>query len=134
MLRVSLLLLLFYAGTAAAHGPDNRPAPGQRAPVATYGSVQAARDDAVEMELAVDGQTIKLFVTNSDGNPVNLDIAEAKAFITSAGRNSWCVLQPAGMNMLSGEAEFVRDPAMRVDISLRLPGRKPINQNFKPFK
>ncbi len=82
----------------------------------------------------MEGQTIKLFVSDSDGNPVDIDIAEAKAFISSAGKTSWFALQPAGMNMLSGEGDFIHDPGMRVDITLRLPGRKPINQDFRPFQ
>jgi len=136
MFRVITLALLFLAGTAMAHGPENKPDLGRRAPTSSFDSTatSGAEDNAIKMDLAVEGQTIKLFVSDADGNPVDIDIAEAKAFISSAGKTSWFSLQPAGMNMLSGEGDFIHDPGMRVDITLRLPGRKPINQDFRPFK
>ncbi|GMQ89443.1 MAG: hypothetical protein BMS9Abin09_0929 [Gammaproteobacteria bacterium] len=136
MFRVIALALLVFTGTATAHGPENEPDLGWRGPASSFDSAASSRneDDAIKMDLAVDGQTIKLFVSDADGNPVNIDIAEAKAFISSAGKTSWFSLRPAGMNVLSGEGDFVRDPGMRVDITLRLPGRRPINQDFRPFQ
>ncbi|HED19148.1 MAG TPA: hypothetical protein ENI74_06565 [Gammaproteobacteria bacterium] len=136
MLRSIVLTLLFFAGTAAAHGPENKPDLGWRGPVSSFDPAASPDDkkDTIHMDLAVDGQTIKLFVSDADGNPVNIDIAEAKAFISSAGKTSWCALQPAGMNMLTGKGDFIHDPGMRVDITLRLPGRRPINKNFRPFQ
>ena len=136
MFRVLALALLVFAGTATAHGPEKKPDLGWRSPVSSFDPATSSKneDDAIKMDLAVDGQTIKLFVSDADGNPVNIDIAEAKAFISSAGKTSWFALRPAGMNVLSGEGDFVPDPGMRVDITLRLPGRRPINQDFRPFK
>ncbi len=136
MFRVIALALLFLSGTAAAHGPENKPDLGWRGPTSSFdpGATSGAEDNAIKMDLAVEGQTIKLFISDADGNPVDIDIAEAKAFISSAGKTSWFSLQPAGMNMLSGEGDFIHDPGMRVDITLRLPGRKPINQDFRPFQ
>ncbi len=136
MFRGIALALLFLAGTATAHGPENKPDLGWRAPVSAFDPAASSgnKNEAIKMDLAVDGQTIKLFVSDADGNPVNIDIAEAKAFISSAGKTSWFALRPAGMNVLSGEGDFVHDPGMRVDITLRLPGRRPINRDFRPFK
>jgi len=130
------LALLVVAGAATAHGPEKKPDLGWRNPASSFDPATSSesKDNAIQMDLAVDGQTLKLFVSDADGNPVNIDIAEAKAFISSAGKTSWFALRPAGMNVLSGEGEFVRDPDMRVDITLRLPGRRPINQDFRPLK
>ena len=134
MFRVIALALLFLSGSAMAHGPEKKPDLGWRSPVSSFDPATTASNDAIKMDLAVDGQTIKLFVTDADGNPVDIDIAEAKAFISSAGKTSWFSLRPAGMNVLSGEGDFIHDPDMRVDITLRLPGRRPINKDFRPFK
>ncbi|GEM_PF-5696499 len=136
MSRAITPLLVFLCGTAAAHGPENRPDLDWRGPVSSFdpSTATTAHADTVKLDLDIDGQTIKLFVSDGEGNPVDVGIAEAKAFITSAGKTSWCTLQPAGMNMLSGEGAFTREPATRIDISLRLPGRKPINQDFRPFR
>jgi len=105
MFRVIALALLFLSGAAMAHEPDNKPDLGWRGPGSSFDPATTASDDAIKMNLAVDGQTIKLFVTDSDGNPVDIDIAEAKAFISSAGKTSWFSLRPVGMNVLSGEGE-----------------------------
>lgn len=134
MFGVIALMLLFFTGAAAAHEPGNKPDLGWRGPVSSFDPVAPSRNDAITMDLIVDGQTIKLFVSDTEGNPVDIDIAEAKAFISSAGKTSWCSLRPAGMNMLSGEGNFVGAPGMRVNITLRLPGRRPINKDFRPFK
>ncbi len=136
MFRVIALALLFLAGAAMAHGPEKKPDLGWRAPVSSFDPAESSgnKDDTIKMDLKVDGQTIKLFVSDAEGNPVDIDIAEAKAFISSAGKTSWFSLRPLGMNVLSGEGDFIRDPDMRVDITLRLPGRRPINQDFRPLK
>jgi len=134
MFKLLVFAATFYAAMALAHGPAKKPDYGWRAPVSSFnGSGVSAKND-IKMDLAVNGQMIKLFVTDGEGNPVSIDIAEAKAFVSSAGKTSWFSLRPAGMNMLSGEGNFVPAPGMRVDITLRLPGRKPINKEFKPLQ
>jgi len=136
MFRLMVLALLSYSGLATAHEPENKPDLGWRGPVSSFdpAAPSAGEENAIKMDLTVEGQTIKLLVSDAEGNPVNIDIAEAKAFISSAGKTSWCSLRPAGMNMLTGEGDFDHDPDMRVDITLRLPGRRPINQDFRPLK
>ncbi len=134
MLKLFVIAIVLYGSMAQAHEPEKKPDYGWRAPVSSFDTANSSPEDVIKMDLSVNGQTIKLFITDGEGNPVSIEIAEAKAFISSAGKTSWCELRPAGMNMLSGEGVFVPDPGMRVDITLRLPGRKPINKEFKPLQ
>ncbi len=134
MFRVFALILLLLTGTALAHGPEKGPDLRWRSPVLSFDPGAPPKSNAVKLDLAVDGQTIKLFVTDVYGNPVDIDIAEAKVFISSAGKTSWFSMRPASMNMLSGEGDFVRDADMRVDVTLRLPGQKPITKVFWPLR
>ena len=128
------LLGVTFSATALAHGPEKPPALGWQPPVSAFDPSEPAREDTIKLDLKVEGDTLKLFVTDSYGNPVDIDIAEAKALVSSAGKTTWFSLQPSGMNMLSGRGKFEHDPAMRVDITLRLPGRKPLNKDFRPLQ
>lgn len=134
MLRLLVFSAMLSITAAQAHGPEKKPDYGWRAPVSSSGSAKPAANAAIKMDLIVEGQIIKLFITDSEGEPVAIDIAEAKAYISSAGKTSWLSLRPAGMNILSGEGDFVADSEMRVDITLRLPGRRPINKDFRPLQ
>ena len=134
MKRLLVILVVTFPVTALAHGPEKKPALGWQPPVSTFDSSTPAQGDTIKLDLKVEGDTLKLFVTDSYGNPVDIDIAEAKALVSSAGNTTWFSLQPAGMNMLSGRGEFQHDPAMRVDITLRLPGREPLNRDFRPLQ
>ena len=84
--------------------------------------------------MSIESQEIRLYITNKFGEPVNTDMAEAKAFISSGGKTSWLMLAPAGGNTISGRGDFIRSAEMRVDIILRLPGEKPINKEFYPLQ
>ncbi|MFQ5644627.1 MAG: hypothetical protein ACE5FQ_13160 [Thiogranum sp.] len=134
MKRLITLLGVTFSATALAHGPEKTPALDWRAPVSAFDPSAPAQNETVRLDLKVEGDTLKLFVTDSYGNPVDVDIAEARALVSSAGKTTWFSLRPAGMNMLSGSGEFEHDPAMRVDITLRLPGRRPLNRDFRPFQ
>ena len=127
-------------GMAIAHGPGGS---GQSyeadAPVIKFGgedpfsSLPVTQSDS-RMIMSVEGQRISLQITSQYGDPVVTDLAEAKAFVTSGGKTSWLRLTPAGGNTLSGEGDFIHTPGMRVDITLRLPGKKPVNQEFYPLQ
>lgn len=134
MKHLLALLSVTFSATVPAHGPEKKPALEWQPPVSAFDPSGPAQADTIKLELKVRGDTLKLFVTDSYGDPVDVDIAEARALVSSAGKTTWFSLQPAGMNMLSGRGEFEQDPAMRVDITLRLPGRKPLNRDFRPFQ
>jgi hypothetical protein len=127
-------------GVALAHGPGGG---GQSyeadAPRIKLGSEDPFSNLPVSqsrsgIKMSVEGQSISLHITDEYGEPVNTDLAEAKVFITSGGKTSWLRLIPAGGNTLSGEGEFISSPEMRADVTLRLPGKKPVNQEFYPLK
>ena len=84
--------------------------------------------------MVVTEQTIRLTIKGSDGEPMDLELAEANAFVSSGDDASIVHLSPVGGNVLAGEGNFIARPDMRVDVTLRLPGRRPINKDFYPLR
>lgn len=134
MKRLLFLPGVITAGLVMAHGPEGGPSLEWRPPVGSFDATDADPDGNVQLDLEVDGRTLKLFVRDHYGEPLTLDIAEARAFVSSDGQTTSFMLRPAGMNMLSGQGDFEPKPGMRVDISLRLPGRRPISRDFHPLR
>jgi len=132
--------LLAVQGVSLAHGPGG----GGRsfeaeAPAVKFGSIDPfsrlhASSSKPGIALSVEGQTISLSISNQYGDPVSTDLAEAKVLILSAGRTSWFRLIPGGGNKLTGSGEFTTSRDMRVDVTLRLPGQKVLNQTFYPLQ
>jgi hypothetical protein len=135
-----LLLLSGMPGILLAHGPGGggqsyeADAPQLKLGIKDPFSNLQVSSSKPGISMSVDGQNISLLITDEYGESVNTDLAEAKVFITSGGKTSWLRLIPAGGNRLSGEGDFIHSPGMRADVTLRLPGEKPINQDFYPLK
>jgi len=135
-----VLALIAVNGAVFAHGPGggmqsdenfgSRAKPRADDPF----SNPVVKDTLPQISMSVVEQTIHLNITDSNGKPMDLDLAEANAFVSSGGTTSIVHLMPVGGNVLSGKGNFVASPDMRVDVTLRLPGRRPINKGFYPLR
>jgi len=137
----SCLLALITAGnTALAHGPggsasgDTSGSPAIKFNIAPNHREPATFQRPPNMKLSVDGETIRLSLTEQDGTPIDTKFADAKTYVTAGGRLSTVNLWPAGDNILSGKGDFIAEPGMRVDVKLHMPGRETIRKDFYPLK
>ena len=89
--------------------------------------------DKYHLELVVSGQELKLFVSDLKDKPVSTQGASAKATVLAAGGKAVVELKPSGPNVLSGKGAFGRSKAMKVDVSLSLPGAPPVVGKFTPL-
>ena len=115
-----------------AHG--SAPPPGTAsAPNATGGTAQPATQ-TIRLDMKVAAQKIALYVTDQYEQPVDIGVGSATAFVVIKGSTTMLTLLPEDDNVLSAVAFFASDPDMQVHVTLRLPGRRPINQSFTPLK
>lgn len=136
---MSLLALMSFGGLVLAHGSGGDSSgsaarPGMRFNIAPGQQAAVVHHAQPVMDLAVEGQTVILRVSDADGEPVVTEFADAKAFVTAKGKISTFYLWPAGANTLSGSGDFSPDPALRIEIKLNLPDQEPVNKEFYPFK
>jgi len=134
---VSLFALLATGSIALAHGPEGGAS--SKKPGVRFNIPPAHHDAAVNqaqpvMNVSVEGQTVILKITDTDGKPIDTEFADAKTFITSGGKISTFYLWPAGGNVLSGTGDFSPDPDLRIEVKLNLPDREPVSKDFYPFK
>ena len=134
------LLALISAGIALAHGPGGgtsgteAKAPAYKFNIAPPHHEPAAWQAPPDMELSVDGNTIRLILNAPDGTPIDTEFADAKTFVIAGDRISTIHLWPSGDNSLSGKGDFVSEPGMRVEVNLHLPDRETIRKDFYPLK
>jgi len=134
------MAMIVACGNVSAHGEGggtsssqtNKPAikfniDSRPARVAQYGPEP-------RMELSVDGQTIRLNISEPDGKPIDTEFADAKTFVTSGGKITKVHLWPAGENVLSGKGDFSQEPDMRIEVRLHLPDRETIKKDFFPLR
>lgn len=89
--------------------------------------------DRYHLELVVAGQELRLFVSDLKDKPVSTQGASAKAMVLSSGGKTVIDLKPSGPNSLAGSGPFGRSKAMKVDISLTLPGAPGVVGKFTPL-
>ena len=135
---ISMAMIIAY-GDALAHGPTGTQTYEINQPAVKFNVGQPpspAAESRAEphMELSVDGQTIRISITEPDGKPINTEFADAKTFITSGGKISTLHLWTAGGNILSGKGDFIPDPGMRVEVKLHVPGRETVRKEFYPLQ
>ena len=135
-----LFALITASNIALAHGSEGSASgseaktPAYKFNIATPHHAPPAWQKPPDMELSVDGKTIRLILTEPDGTPIDTEFADAKIYITAGGELSTVNLWPAGDNILSGKGDFIAEPGMRVDVKLHLPGRETIRKDFYPLK
>jgi hypothetical protein len=134
MLFRALLITLFFTGSwlstpAVAHGPERTQSIKQYEPRS-----DPVTQGKIHMKMDVAEQTIRLFITDQFDQPVDVGLASATAFLAINGSNTMLQLVPEADNVLSAQAFFAPDPTLKVHVTLRLPGRQPINQSFTPLR
>jgi len=117
-------LALAVAPAIAAEMVEKGPRGGQLVDVA----------DRFHLELVVEGQELRLFVTDTKDRPIALAKATARAIVIAAGGKSQVTLAPVGVGEMRGIGPFARVPGMSVDIVLTLPGEsQPLAAKFQPL-
>ncbi len=85
------------------------------------------------MKLSVDGQTIRLDISEPDGKSIDTEFADAKIFVTTGDGISTLYLWPSNDGGLSGKGDFNPEPGMRVEVLLHLPDREIARREFYPL-
>lgn len=87
----------------------------------------------IQMDMKIEQQQIRLIITDKYGMPVDVELGSAKIFISSGKINKSVQLLPEGKNILSAYEMLTPDSDIKMYVTLRLPGRRPINKEFMPF-
>ncbi len=107
---------------ALAHGPSVGPHGG---PMADIGAFHG--------ELAIAGNDLLLYVTDGDGNPVDVAGAKAEAIVLADKQTQKVVLAPAGASTLKGPVKLPDSPpanpstaaeTIKIVAALTMPGQK----------
>lgn len=135
---ISVAMVIAYADVLA-HGQEGtqtfeKNQPALKLNISTHSSPAAEYRVEPNMELSVDGQTIRLNITEPDGKPIDAEFADAKTFVTTGGRISTVYLWPSRGNTLTGKGEFTPAPGMRVEVMLHLPDRETVRKEFYPLQ
>lgn len=86
-----------------------------------------------QLALTLEGSEVMLTVKNSDGSAVDVGIASATVFVDTGEKHSWFKLDPSdNEEILKGDCEFIPDENTKFEVTLRLPGERPINASFMP--
>lgn len=121
---VMAALSIAMAPAIAAETVEMGPRGGQQVDVA----------DRFHLELVVEGQELRLFVSDTKDRPLAVTKATARATVIAAGGKSQVTLAPVGPGEMRGTGPFARVPGMKVDIVLTLPGEpQPLAAKFQPL-
>lgn len=124
---------LLLPGALTAHGSAPPPKTVPTAPGLT-GSLTPQATQDIRLDMKVAAQKITLFVTDQYKQPVDIGLASATAYVSTNSSTLILKLLPEDENFLTGEGFFNPSRDMKVRVTLRLPGRRPINQEFMPLK
>jgi nitrogen fixation protein FixH len=125
---VLAVVLSFVANGACAHSDeyfDANPSP-------HGGQVRMA--GAYHFELIVEPGALTVYVTDHANTPIATDGAQALAVVDVAKTRTRIKLEPAGTNVLKGQGEFAAEAAMRVKLTVTMPGAKSETARFAPLK
>jgi hypothetical protein len=129
LIRLLAVVCIGIAATAAfSHSDeffDAKPSP-------HGGQVRMA--GAYHFELVVEEGLLTVFVTDHADTAIATEGASAVALVEAAKVKSQIKLLPAGANVLKGSGQFVRDPGMRVKLTVNMPGAKAQTARFTPLK
>jgi hypothetical protein len=84
--------------------------------------------------LLVEQGALTVYVTDHADAPIATDGVSALAVIEAAKVKTQIKLAPAGANVLKGQGDFAHDPAMRVKLTVTLPGGERESARFTPLK
>jgi len=118
---------LAFAGLAFAHSDEYLDS------IATPHGGQMRMAGLYHFELVVEPGALIVYVTDHADAPVATAGASGSATVLVGKNRSTIPLTPAGDNRLTGKGEFVMDPAMRVVLSISLPGQAAEQARFTPL-
>ena len=131
MKRRSLMIAL---GTLLLHRPalahTNAELANRRGPQG--GQMRATA--TLHLELVGRADELLLYVYDHDDRPVATKGAAGRATLLLGADRSELMLEPFGTNGLRAAGKFVTDPKLRVVVSLTLPGARPQQERFEPFR
>ena len=81
----------------------------------------------IELELVVKGQTLQVYLYDDKETAMPVQGSEMTATVQNQGKRETIKLQPAGPNLMQGEASTSLGTGMRAIIAVKLPG-KPVAQ------
>ena len=85
-----------------------------------------------QLALTLVGNEVRLAVKNIDGSPVEIGISSATVFVVTE-KKTWFRLDPnEDEEILTGTGEFISGKNTKFEVTLHLPGEKPINASFTP--
>ena len=92
----------------------------------------AAVEKRFQLALTLVGNEVRLAVKNIDGSPVEIGISSATVFVVTE-KKTWFRLDPnEDEEILTGTGEFISGKNTKFEVTLHLPGEKPINASFTP--
>jgi hypothetical protein len=124
LVAVALFAALLLPAAALAHSDPNGPHGGE---------VQDATPGPIHIETVVEGNTLSVYLTDADGNPLRADTAQGQATVLAHKVKQQVTLLPSGKDVLKGSGDFVPEPTMRVLVVLTLDGQKQ-QALFSPVK
>ncbi len=93
----------------------------------------AAVEKRFQLALTLVGNEVRLAVKKFDGSPVEIGISSATVFVVTGNKQTWFRLDPnEDEDILAGTGEFISDKNTKFEVTLHLPGEKPINASFTP--
>lgn len=122
------------AGAAAAH--DDATLDQMKAPHG--GQLRAAGIHHYELVVAQPGARgaelpVTVYVTDHAGAKVQTQGATATVTLLSGGKKTTAQLQPAGDNVLKGNAAYTPDHGLKAIVSVTLAGQPASQAKFEPF-
>lgn len=121
------IAILAVAGPASAHSDDYLDS------IATPHGGQMRMAGAYHFELVVEPGTLTVYLTDHADRPIASAGTNGSATVLVGKNRSTIPLAPAGDNRLTGQGEFVMDPAMRVVLNITLPGQPAAQARFTPL-
>jgi hypothetical protein len=88
----------------------------------------------LHLELVGRADELLLYVYGHDDRPVATKGAAGRATLLLGADRSELMLEPFGTNGLRAAGKVVPDPKLRVVVSLTLPGARPQQERFEPFR
>lgn len=88
----------------------------------------------LHLELVGRAGELLLYVYDHDDRPVATKGAVGRVTLLLGADRSELILEPFGTNGLRAAGQIVPDPKLRVVLSLTLPGARPQQERFEPFR
>ncbi len=118
---------LAFAGSASAHSDEYLDS------IVTPHGGQIRMAGAYHFELVVEEGTLTVYLTDHADQPIASAGTNGSATVLVGKNRSTINLAPAGDNRLTGKGSFAMDAAMRVVLSISLPGQAAEQARFTPL-